>query len=233
MYNLQKPDGGITEMITYVNDYLSGEANFLSEESNYPDSATKMGPGRATKLGRKNCEGVPAMYTFQKPDGGITEMITYVNGYLSGESLFLSEESNNNIADATQMSMDKTEELTSRESREEFSEYRPTQGQVKQAIIMAKQPNLDGNGIPDAISTTKGAKDLSWLANDGARSVPRARHPLRLCPILQQRKASNKIAMCESPTNKRPTKFLIKRFACDKNKKRAMHANDSTSYVIK
>ena len=173
------------------------------------------------------------MYTFQKPDGGITEMITYVNGYLSGESKFLSEESYHTIANATQMSMDWTEELYRRESREEFSEYRPTQGQVEQAIIMAKQPNLDGNGIPDAISTTKGAKDLSWLANDGARSVPRARHPLRLCPILQQRKASNKIAMCESPTNKRPTNFLINWFACDKIKEKAEHANDSTSYVIK
>jgi hypothetical protein len=190
-------------------------------------------PVSATKLGRKKCAGVPAVYSLLKPDAGITKMITYVNDILSGESHFLSEESNNNLADATQMSMDQTEELSNRENLEEFSEYRPTQGQVDQAIIMAKQPNFDGNGIPDAISTTKGAKDLSWLANDGARSVPRARHPLRLCPILQQRMASNKIAMCESPTNKKPTKFLIKWFACDKNKKRAMHANDSTSYVIK
>ena len=111
VYSLQKPDAGITKMITYVNDILSGESHFLSEESDYPDNATKMGPGRATKLGQKTGEGVLAMYTFQKPDGGITEMITYVNDYLSGESKFLSEESNNNIADATQMSMDRTEEL--------------------------------------------------------------------------------------------------------------------------
>ena len=57
-------------MITYVYDFLGGESNFLSEELDYPDSATQMGPGSATKLGRNKCEGVHAMYTFQKPDGG-------------------------------------------------------------------------------------------------------------------------------------------------------------------
>ena len=169
------------------------------------------------------------MYTFQKPDGGITEMITNVDD-------FLSERSNNNLAEATQtMLRDQTEELSSRENLEEFAGYQHTQGQVERAIMRAKQPNFDGNGISDDISTTKGAKDPrdSWLMADDATSVSHAEHFLRLYPILQQRNASNEIAMCESPTNKRPTNFLINRFACDKIKKAAEHANDSTSYVIK
>jgi hypothetical protein len=131
MYNLQKPDGGITEMITYVNDYLSGEANFLSEESNYPDSATKMGPGRATKLGRKNGEGVPAMYTFQKPDGGITEMITNVDDFLIAES-------NTNITDATLAKLkEQFEELAVQRNPDSFSGYKVSRDRKTRAITLS------------------------------------------------------------------------------------------------
>ena len=226
MYNLHKPDDGITEMIAHVNNgYLSGESKFLSEEPNYPDTATQTGPGRATKLGRKTGKGVIAMYTLQKPDDEITEVITRVDD-------FLSEGSNRKIAEATQARLgDLIEELSSQENLEEFAEYKPTRGQVERAIMRAKQSMFDANGL----MTAKDAKDYrdEWLMIDDARSITHAGHYLRHYPTLRQRNASNAIAMCESATNKWPTNILINRFACDKIKKAAEHANDSASYVIK
>ena len=79
------------------------------------------------------------------------------------------------------------------------------------------------------------AKDLRdrWLTADDTTSISHAGHFLRHYPSLRKGNASGMIAMCKSTTNKWPTNFLINQFACDKIKKAAEHANDSTSYVIK
>ena len=221
MYTFQKPDDGITEVIAHVNNgYLSGESKFLSEEPNYPDSALQKGPGRATKLGRKTGKGVLAMYAFQKPDDGITEMITHVDD-------FLCEGSNCRIADAMQARLgDQIGEMSSRENLEKFAGYQHTQGQVKRAIMGAKQSKPGESGMTIA-------KDLRdrWLTADDTTSISHAGHFLRHYPSLRKRNASGMIAMCKSTTNKWPTNFLINQFACDKIKKAAEHANDSTSYV--
>ena len=79
---------------------------------------------------------------------------------------------------------------------------------------------------------TKDPRD-SWLTTDDTMSISHAGHFLRHYPILRKRNASEMIAMCESSTNKWPTNFLINPMACDKIKKAAEHANNSTSYVIK
>ena len=85
----------------------------------------------ATKMGWKKCEGVPAMYTFQKPDGGIAAMITIVDDFLIAES-------NTDITDATLAKLkEQFEELAVQRNPDSFSGYKVSRDRKTRAITLS------------------------------------------------------------------------------------------------
>ena len=115
-------------------------------------------------MGWKSCEGVPAMYTFQKPDGGLAAMITIVDDFLIAER-------GDDISRAT-LALLKTafKELTVQPSPDSFSGYKITRDRRSRAITMSMPQKIieaTRAHIPEALDgeskvcVLKGAKLMS------------------------------------------------------------------------